>query len=334
MTETFGYDAFGRRTAKGSTGYLYDGLNAVQELSGTTPTANLLSGGLDEVFLRVEAGGSRFFLNGGLGSTEALVDASGAITTRYTYDAFGLTSETGASSTNPFRYTGREDDGTGLYSYRARYYSPRFHRFISEDPLGYTGGDFNFYSYAMNDPINYTDPLGLDAVDNFADYVAGAGDSLTFGGTSIVRRMLNDGQDVVDKCSGWYSAGEYSEVVVEIVATGGSAALKQAAKGASRRLVRKESRKLTRHIQRGGKELSHNNPLFGHPGGGPTLFPTGGLPAWMHSGNWNLSLLEHAEHVAAHRQMRALEDIGSAAVNPLMTYLRTENNSMSGRKCE
>ena len=38
--------------------------------------------------------------------------------------------------TNPFQYTGRENDATGLYYYRARYYSPTLRRFISEDPLG------------------------------------------------------------------------------------------------------------------------------------------------------------------------------------------------------
>ncbi len=31
---------------------------------------------------------------------------------------------------------GREDDGTGLYYYRARYYVPVPGWFISEDPLG------------------------------------------------------------------------------------------------------------------------------------------------------------------------------------------------------
>jgi len=39
---------------------------------------------------------------------------------------------TGMSS-NPFQYTGRENDGTGLYYYRAQYYAPKLHRFLSED---------------------------------------------------------------------------------------------------------------------------------------------------------------------------------------------------------
>ncbi|MCI0417646.1 MAG: RHS repeat-associated core domain-containing protein, partial [Acidobacteria bacterium] len=39
------------------------------------------------------------------------------------------------SSGNSAQFTGRENDGTGLYYYRARYYHPTLQRFISEDPL-------------------------------------------------------------------------------------------------------------------------------------------------------------------------------------------------------
>ena len=65
------------------------------------------------------------------------------------------------TSTNPFQYTGRENDGTGLYYYRARYYSPTLQRFISEDPIGFEGGDVNFYAYVLNNPIRFQDPFGL-----------------------------------------------------------------------------------------------------------------------------------------------------------------------------
>jgi len=58
--------------------------------------------------------------------------------------------------------TGRENDGTGLYYYRARYYSPTLQRFISEDPIGFAGGDVNFYAYVGNNPIRYIDPRGLE----------------------------------------------------------------------------------------------------------------------------------------------------------------------------
>src|SRR2546427_8078831 len=99
----------------------------------------------------------------GLGNTMALVDGTGQ--TQYTYEAFGQTTTTGSGSTNQRQYTGRENDGTGLYFYRARYYNPVIGRFISEDPLGLGGGDINFYATVGNDPINLSDPFGLDAWD-------------------------------------------------------------------------------------------------------------------------------------------------------------------------
>ena len=48
-----------------------------------------------------------------------------------------------------------------LHSYRARYYHPGLQRFISEDPIGFEGG-INVYAYVVNDPMSFSDPLGLD----------------------------------------------------------------------------------------------------------------------------------------------------------------------------
>jgi RHS repeat-associated protein len=45
---------------------------------------------------------------------------------------------------------------------RARYYHPGLQRFISEDPIGFLGGDPNFYAYVANNPLGFVDPLGLD----------------------------------------------------------------------------------------------------------------------------------------------------------------------------
>jgi RHS repeat-associated protein len=143
--------------------FLYDGVNAVQELSGSTVTANLLTGlGVDEIFTRTDSGGARDFLRDGLGSTLALTDSSGTTQTQYTYEPFGNTTTSGNASASTFQYTGRENDGTGLYDYRARYYSPIFQRFISEDPLGWEGSGVNLYSYVFDNPIGYTDPSGED----------------------------------------------------------------------------------------------------------------------------------------------------------------------------
>ena len=50
-----------------------------------------------------------------------------------------------------------------MNNYRARYYDPKAGRFITKDPLGFDGGDVNLYAYVGNNPVNYTDPLGLSA---------------------------------------------------------------------------------------------------------------------------------------------------------------------------
>jgi len=154
------YDAFGRRIKNAAgTSFLYDGVQTTQELSGTTVTANLWTGDIDELFQRSDSNGTVGPLVDALGSTLALVNSSGSVTTTYSYDPFGNTTTAGAASGNRSQYTGRENDGNGLYFYRARYYSPMLGRFVSEDPIGFGGGT-NLYSYVFNSPTNLTDPSG------------------------------------------------------------------------------------------------------------------------------------------------------------------------------
>jgi RHS repeat-associated protein len=68
---------------------------------------------------------------------------------------------------NIFGFTGREfDSESHLYYYRARYYDTKLGRFISADPIGFRGGDFNMYRYVSNNPVNYKDPTGLQSYGN------------------------------------------------------------------------------------------------------------------------------------------------------------------------
>jgi RHS repeat-associated protein len=159
---TFAYDGFGRRTTKtisgSATQYLFDGVDLVQELAATGTTNYLRSLNIDEALAR---GSNEFYLADALGSAVALADPSSAVTTQYTYEPFGRTTVSGAS-TNPVQWSGREnDESTGLYFLRTRYYSPTLQRFLSEDPLEFAGGDVNFYAYVLNNPMSWTDPFGL-----------------------------------------------------------------------------------------------------------------------------------------------------------------------------
>jgi len=166
---SFAYDGVGRRHGKTiggtTTDFLSDGINLVQELSGSSPTANLLTGlGIDETFIRADASGTSTLLVDALGSTVELADTSGTLQTHYVYEPFGATTFTGAVSTNAIQFTGRENDGTGSYNYRARYIDPMSGRFTSEDPIGVASGDSNLYRYAFGNPISASDPLGLDVL--------------------------------------------------------------------------------------------------------------------------------------------------------------------------
>ena len=163
---SFVYDPLGRRQRKTINGtvsdFVYDGLNPVKEAVGAT-TVDLLTGlGIDEYLTRTTGGTTEYFLGEALGSTVGLTDGAGAVATEYSYEPFGTVAASGTSSGNELKYTGREDDGTSLYYYRARYYHPGLQRFISEDPIGFAGGDINFYGYVRNSPLTFTDPLGLD----------------------------------------------------------------------------------------------------------------------------------------------------------------------------
>ena len=162
----FAYDYLGRRIRRNVNGsvtrYLYDGPQAIAELADdrSIEAHYHLGLGIDEVLARY-ASADEVMLRDALGSVVALSDEDGQIRRRYNYSAFGETETFGADSTNPLQFTGRENDGTGLYYYRARYYAPDLNRFISPDPIGLLAGDPNFYRYVFNDPLRLADPLGL-----------------------------------------------------------------------------------------------------------------------------------------------------------------------------
>lgn len=168
---SYEYDALGRRTERTEntkiTKFTYDGLDVVMDddsVSGVTKYQNGL--GIDDKLKMVTNGQARYFLQDHLGSTVSLTDSSGMIVSSANYDSFGNAT---TNLSTRYQFTGREVDSfTGLHYYRARWYDAKLGRFISEDPIGFAGGDINLYGYVWNSPNGFTDPMGLDGWGNDA----------------------------------------------------------------------------------------------------------------------------------------------------------------------
>ncbi|WP_457352721.1 RHS repeat-associated core domain-containing protein [Roseateles sp. P5_D6] len=169
----FKYDSQGRRVSRtlgsATTAFNYDGDNFIQELDALGRSgnirANLITGGIDQHFMRQTTVNAQPSLSWVMAeannSTVVQADGAGNVQKSFQYTPYGSPIATTGTSTDSQRYTGREDDGTGLYYYRARYYRPDCMRFISEDPIGWASGQVNNYAYVGGNPISYLDPSGL-----------------------------------------------------------------------------------------------------------------------------------------------------------------------------
>ncbi len=152
--------------------YLYEGQQALGEIRDGKLSHRLLTGlSLDETIARIaittagtkDAAQSRIYLTDALNSVIAQLadDDRASLQNSYAYSPYGQSSTVGPDSTsNPIQYTSRENDGTGLYFYRARYYDPVLKRFVSSDPIGLAGG-MNVYAYVGGNPVSWIDPSGL-----------------------------------------------------------------------------------------------------------------------------------------------------------------------------
>ena len=96
------------------------------------------------------------------GTVVAQTDAARQILSRSVYDSYGAPQDAGNNG-GP-GYTGHlQDAQTGLTYMQQRYYDPLLARFLSVDPVAAdvgSGGNFNRYGYANNNPVRFTDPDG------------------------------------------------------------------------------------------------------------------------------------------------------------------------------
>ncbi len=202
---TYAYDGDKRRYSKTvdgtTTKFLYDGINILADLDGSGAiTKEYTQGlGIDSLIKATDGENPEYYHSDALGSTRVITNANGNTVKTYDYDAWGkVTNETGLSE-NEYTYTARRvEDELNLMYYRARFYDTETGRFLQKDPL--TGGpddpricyktniysffdrvitesiksldphNTNRYVYCRNNPINYTDPLGLEIITGLAVY--------------------------------------------------------------------------------------------------------------------------------------------------------------------
>jgi RHS repeat-associated protein len=151
-------------------GFLYDMGRLVAQLD--------VNNQIVSQFVYGEEGTPVYMINGGVTyriiadhveSPRLVVNATtGQIVERVDYDEFGnVTNDTNAGF-QPFGYAGGLYDAqTGLIRFGARDYDASTGRWTAKDPLRFGGGDSNLYGYSFDDPVNVSDPTGLDVTETW-----------------------------------------------------------------------------------------------------------------------------------------------------------------------
>lgn len=168
-TATFLYDANSRLLRSSGVGptryFLYAGQQAIAEYDdqGAVTNRYVPGLGLDGVvtsYAGSGTGGRSWLLADERGSVMALAGSTGVVSNINRYDEYGVPA---SGNVGRFQYTGQAWLAeAGAYHYRARTYLPQIGRFLQPDPIGYAAGT-NLYSYVGADPLNFVDPLGLQA---------------------------------------------------------------------------------------------------------------------------------------------------------------------------
>ncbi|MCH2208625.1 MAG: hypothetical protein MK132_22525, partial [Lentisphaerales bacterium] len=158
---TFTYDALGRRVSKdnsitGEVLFVSHGQRVVEEYSNNGTAYELersyVHGTyIDDLVAHIDAGVTpivSYYHSDRQFNVRGLTDASGNILELYAYTPYGkrsvidpVTSDLRPDSLTSYGFTGRYlDTDTGLWYFRARYFSDELGRFISRDPLGFVDG--------------------------------------------------------------------------------------------------------------------------------------------------------------------------------------------------
>ncbi len=137
----------------------------VAEGPNTTTVATLYVRG-DDLLAVIRGAQARWYHADGLGSIRALTDETGAVTDRWSFEAFGSLLSHQGTDPQAYLFAGEPlDPNLGFYQLRARWMDPALGRFASTDP--HPGSEFDpaslhKYLYARNAPTVFIDPTGRD----------------------------------------------------------------------------------------------------------------------------------------------------------------------------
>ena len=186
--ERHGYDVYGRRVwtcdPSASSGqaetnwFIYSGAQIIADVNATGGLIRtyVWGPGIDNLLaMNVHTGVTTprtyFPIKDHLGTIHAMVDESGLVVESYEFDAWGRVLDVRDSSGsslithhsslgNRYLWQGREYSwNTGFYYFRARWYEPVTGRWLSNDPIGISGG-LNQYIFCANNPVDNQDPSG------------------------------------------------------------------------------------------------------------------------------------------------------------------------------
>jgi RHS repeat-associated protein len=179
-TWQYTYDALGNRITVTRDGvvarYVHDPVGLVDVAAEYDAGGALIARYVHGVGLvaRINAtGDSAYYAFDGTGHTRQMTNAAGAIANTYDYDPFGIPLQTSETISNPFRYVGRfgvMEEATDLVFMRGRYFESNTGRFTTEDLL--LSQDGNQYTYAINSPLVYFDPVGWEPTRHYTDFEA------------------------------------------------------------------------------------------------------------------------------------------------------------------
>jgi RHS repeat-associated protein len=207
------YNSSGQRVQKDNSAskvFHYD--MSGQLIAETDAAGNLIKAYIwlhGQSLAQIDANGAVYYYhNDHLGTPQGMTDQGAAVVWAADYLPFGTADVSVGSVDNNLRFAGQYyDQETGLHYNYHRYYDPSLGRYLRADPshsfqpagigipynideLLFIPQEFNRYSYAQNNPLQYVDPTGLKSLKDWYN-------------------DAKDAESVIQACKDLFPGGEF-----------------------------------------------------------------------------------------------------------------------------